>query len=82
MKKLTTVFLIISLFNYLACTTFNVAGEESKRKKIENSTYHGEIYIVTTDNTRYHFEEWKYYIKNDTLYGNGSHQSTIGEIPL
>jgi len=82
MKKLTISFLIISLFNYLACTTFNVAGKESIKEEMKNDTLSGDIYIITVDNNRYHFGEWGYQIKNDTLYGNGLKINPNGEEPF
>ena len=81
-KKFLTDFLLISLFNYLACTPLNVARKEEKIEEIKNGTFKGELYLVTTDNNRYHFEEWNYHIKNDTLHGNGFEVSIVGEIPF
>ncbi len=81
MKKLTISFLIISLFNYLACTTFNVASKETIKEEVKNGTY-SEIYIITMDNNRYHFGGCCYYIKNDTLYGKGLKINPNGEEPF
>lgn len=82
MKKIIAGFLLISLLNYLACTTLNVATKESKIEEMESKKFTGEIYLVTVDNLRYHFEEWSYNVKNDTLYGNGYEVSEVGNIPF
>ena len=63
--------LIIFLINYLACTSLNVASKESIEEDLASGTLHGDIYIITKDNNRYHFGDWGYHIKNDTLYGKG-----------
>lgn len=81
-KKLVVGFLLISLLNYLACTTMNIVTKESKIEEMESGKFTGEIYLITVDNFRYHFEEWSYNVKNDTLFGNGFEVSTVGEIPF
>jgi len=78
-KKLSVCFLIICLFNYLACTTLNVASKESIEEEVESGTLHSEIYIITKDNNRYHFGDWGYQIENDTLYGKGLKINPNGE---
>lgn len=82
MKKITISFLIISLFNYLACTSLNVASKESIKEELESGTLHGDIYIITKDNNRYHFGDWGYRIENDTLYGKGLKINPNGEEPF
>lgn len=82
MKKITISFLIISLFNYLACTSLNVASKESIEGEIKDGTIYSEIYIITLDNNRYHFGEWGYRIENDTLYGKGLKVNPNGEEPF
>ena len=82
LRILITGLLLLSLLNYLACTTLNIASKESKIEEMENSKFTGEIFLVTVDNLRYHFDEWSYYVKNDTLYGNGFEVSVVGEIPF
>ena len=82
MKKLTRIFLVISLFNYLACTTLNVATKESVTEEIENGTLRSDIYIITKDNNRYHFGEWGYQIVDDTLIGKGLKINLNGEEPF
>ena len=82
MKKLTISFLIISLFNFLACTTFNVAGKESIKEEMKNDTLSGEIKIITKDNNKYHFGENAYHIENDTLYGRGLKINSYGSEPF
>ena len=71
MKKLIISFLMVSLFNYLACTTLNVATKESIEEEMKEGTHRSEIYIVTKDYHRYRFGDWGYRIENDTLYGKG-----------
>ena len=71
MKKLIISFLMVSLFNYLACTTLNVATKESIEEEMREGTHRNEIYIVTKDYHRYRFGDWGYRIENDTLYGKG-----------
>ena len=82
MKKLTIIFLVISLFNYLACTTLNVASKESVEEEIANGTLRSDIYIITKDNDRYHFGEWGYRITDDTLFGKGLKINLNGEEPF
>ena len=82
MKKLTISFLIISLFNYLACTTFNVAGKESIKEEMKNDTLSGEIKIITMNHNKYHFGESAYHIENDTLYGRGLKINSYGSVPF
>ncbi len=82
MKKISISFLIISLFNYLACTTLNVASKESIKEEMKNGTLRGDIYIITNDHNRYHFGEWGYHIENDTLYGKGLKINPNGEEPF
>lgn len=79
MKKLTISFLIISLFNFLACTTLNVASKESIKEEMKNGTLRSDIYIITMDNIRYHFGDWGRHIENDTLYGKGLKINPNGE---
>jgi len=81
-KKLSFCFLIICLFNYLACTTLNVASKETIEEELESGTLHGDIYIITKDNNRYHFGEWGYRIESDTLYGKGLKINPNGEEPF
>jgi hypothetical protein len=81
-KKLSVWFLIICLFNYLACTSLNVASKESIEEELESGTLHGDIYIITNDHNRYHFGEWGYHIENDTLYGKGLKINPNGEEPF
>ena len=38
-----------------------------------------DIFIITKDNNRYHFGDWGYQIKNDTLYGKGLKVNPNGE---
>ena len=78
-KKLSVCFLIIFLFNYLACSTLNVASKETIEEELESGTLHGDIYIITKDNNRYHFGEWGYRIESDTLYGKGLKINPNGE---
>jgi len=82
MKKLTISILIISLFNYLACTTLNVATKESIEEEMKGGTFRSEIYIITKDNNRYHFGDWGYNIESDTLYGKGLKINPNGEEPF
>jgi len=82
MKILTISFLIISLFSYLACTTFNVASKESIKEEMKNDTLDGDIYIITIDNNKYHFGDWGYRIENDTLYGKGLKINPYGTEPF
>ncbi len=78
-KKLSFFSLIIFLFNYLACSTLNVASKETIEEELESGTLHGDIYIITKDNNRYHFGEWGYRIESDTLYGKGLKINPNGE---
>ena len=82
MKKLTISILIFFLFNYLACTTLNVATKESIEEEMKEGTFRSEIYIITKDNNRYHFGDWGYNIENDTLYGKGLKINPNGEEPF
>jgi len=81
-KKIITSLLFFSLLNYLACTTLSVAPKESKIEEIKIGKFSGEIFLVTVNNSRYNFDEWHYYVKNDTLFGNGFEESVVGEIPF
>ncbi len=82
MKKLTIIFLVISLFNYLACTTLNVATRESIEEDIKQGTLQSELYVITKDNNRYHFGEWGYQVVDDTLIGKGLKINLNGEEPF
>jgi hypothetical protein len=79
-KKLVASLLLLSLSNFLACTSFSVATKDSM--EMENEKFTGEIFLVTLGNVRYHFDKQKYYVKNDTLYGNGFEVTVVGEIPF
>jgi len=79
MKKLLISLLMVSLFNYLACTTLNVATKESIEEEMKEGTFHSELYIITKDNNRYHFGDWGYQIVNDTLIGKGLKINPNGE---
>ena len=81
-KNISVCFLIICLFNYLACTSLNVASKETIEEEVESGTLHGDIYIITKDNNRYHFGDWGYQIQNDTLYGKGLKINPNGEEPF
>ncbi len=82
LKNISVCLLIILLFNYLACTTLNVASKDTIEEEVESGTLHGDIYIITKDNNRYHFGYWGYQIKNDTLYGKGLKINPNGEEPF
>ena len=82
MKKVAVIFLVISLFNYLACTTLNVATKESIEEEMKDGTLRSELYIITKDNNRYHFGGWGYRIENDTLFGKGLKVNPNGEEPF
>ena len=82
LKKISVCFLIFCLFNYLACTSLNVASKESIEEELESGTLHSDIYIITKDNNRYHFGNWGYHIQNDTLYGKGLKINPNGEEPF
>ena len=82
LKKINVCLLIIFLFNYLACTTMNVASKESIEEDLASGTLHGDIYIITKDNNRYHIGDWGYHIKNDTLYVKGLKINPNGEEPF
>ena len=82
MKKLVIIILVISLFNYLACTTLNVATKESIEEEMNEGTLRSEMYIITKDNNRYHFGSWGYRIENDTLFGKGLKVNPNGEEPF
>ena len=81
-KKISVCFLIIFLLNYLACTSLNVASKESIEEDLASGTLHADIYMITKDNNRYHFGDWGYHIKNDTLYGKGFKINPNGEEPF
>ena len=82
MKKLVIIILVISLFNYLACTSLNVATKESIEEEIKDGTLRSEMYIITKDNNRYHIGSWGYRIENDTLFGRGLKVNPNGEEPF
>ena len=82
MKNLIIIFLVISLFNYLACTTLNVATRVSIEEEMKGGTLRSELYIITKDNNRYHFGDWGYQIVNDTLIGKGLKINPNGEEPF
>ena len=82
LKKISVCFLIIFLLNYLACTSLNVASKETIKEELDSGTLHGDIFIITKDNNRYHFGDWGYQIKNDTLYGKGLKVNPNGEEPF
>ena len=81
-KKICDSFLIVFLFNYLACTSMNVASKETIQEEVDSGTLHGDIFIITKDNNRYHFGDWGYQIQNDTLYGKGLKVNLDGEEPF
>jgi len=82
LKNISVCFLIICLFNYLACTSLNVASKETIEEEAKNGTLHGDIYIITKDNNRYHVGDWGYQITNDTLYIKGLKINPNGEEPF
>ena len=71
MKKITICFLLIAFLNYLACTTMNVVSKHTIKEEVKVGTIRNDLYIVTKDNSRYHFGSWGYRIESDTLYGKG-----------
>ena len=71
MKNLIIIFLVISIFNYLACTTLNVATRESIEEDIKQGTLQSELYVITKNNNRYHFGKWGYQVVEDTLIARG-----------
>jgi hypothetical protein len=81
-KKIIIYCTIIALFNYLGCTTLNIVSKEEVKQKIESGTYYRYLYIVTNDNNRYHFGDWGYSIKNDTLGGKGLKINLNGKEPF
>ena len=81
-KKISISFLIVFLFNYLACTSLNVASKETIKEEADSGTLHGNIFVITKDNNRYHLGGWGYQIKNDTLYAKGLKVNPDGEEPF
>ena len=60
----------------------NVASKETIKEEVDRGTLHGDIFIITKDNNRYHFGDWGYQIENDTLYGKGLKINPNGEEPF
>ncbi len=63
--------LIIALINFTGCYSFNSinVSEYDQFKKDQGTPQ--EIYVKTKNNLWYHFTNYDFYVKNDTLYGNG-----------
>jgi len=81
-KKISISFLIVFLFNYLACTSLNVTSKETIKEEVDSGKLHNDIFIITKDNNRYHLGNWGYQIKNDTLYAKGLKVNPDGEEPF
>jgi len=81
-KKIIIYCTIIAFINYLGCTTLNIASKDEVKQELESGTYYQNLYIVTNDNNRYHFGDWGYRIKNDTLYGKGLKINLNGKEPF
>jgi hypothetical protein len=81
-KKISISFLIVFLFNYLACTSLNVASKEKIKEEVDSGKFHSDIFIITKDNNRYHLGDWGYQIINDTLHAKGLKVNPIGEEPF
>jgi hypothetical protein len=81
-KKIIIYCTIIAFINYLGCTTLNIAYKDEVKQELESGTYYQNLYIVTNDNNRYHFGDWGYRIKNDTLYGKGLKINLNGKEPF
>lgn len=81
-KKINVCFLVVFLFNYLACTSLNVESKETIKEEVASGTLHSDIFIITKDNNRYHLGNWGYQIKNDTVYAKGLKINPDGEEPF
>ena len=81
-KKISISFLIVFLLNYLSCTSLNVTSKETIKEEVDSGKLHGDIFIITKDNNRYHLGDWGYQIKNDTLYAKGLKVNPDGEEPF
>ena len=72
LKKILISFLLVAFINLLTgCYSFqSVSLSEFTQYKIEKGKPN-EIYVKTKEHEWYHFTNSNYYIKNDTLFGNG-----------
>ena len=78
MKKIISCLLIISLLSYLGCSGTNqiITKKEFVKGYTEENDRSG-IYVTTNDSTLYEFEENRYEVKSDTLYGAGKLNKSI-----
>ena len=72
MKRYISAILVPCILSYFTgCTTLNITSKEEVKQELDSGTYYQELYVITKDNNRYHFGQWGYHIKNDTLYAKG-----------
>ena len=71
-KKLISSILVVALLNLLGCTSFKSFPVNEFKQIEEGEEKPNEIRVKTNDSQEYRFLDSNFYIKNDTLYGNGT----------
>jgi len=82
LKKYIICFLILSILNFTGCTYLEVINKEDVDKGQAEIILSDELYLTTTDFTRYHFSAYNYQIVKDTLYGNGTIEESSSITPF
>lgn len=70
-KKFVSTILVVSLLNFLGCSTYMSLSKSEFKQLSENEVGADEIIVETEDLREYHFFDNHFIVMNDTVYGKG-----------
>ena len=81
-RKTITVFLLIAFLHFIGCYSSETISIKEIEEGTEQIAFRENITIVTKDHNSYYFPAFQFQIKNDTLYGTGTHITFGQEVPF
>jgi hypothetical protein len=81
-RKTIAVFLLISFVHFVGCYSTETISIKEINEGTEQIDFRENITIVTKDHNSYYFPAFQFQIKNDTLYGAGTHITFGQEVPF
>ncbi len=82
LKKYFIGLLTLAILNFTGCTSLEVIDKEDVNEGRAEINLSEELFLTTTDSTRYHFLPANFQIVDDTLYGKGTIENPSSTIPF